>query len=310
MTKSRNAHYFEGANPRAKKAVEHTKEMDAKYGAEIDACIDGTKLYNPESFDNAKALSVSVQNMQCTFMDTDSVSAILKKAGEGKTAILNFASYKNPGGMFIEGGKAQEECLCHESFLYNVLVQNNTYYAWYLNRALYSPDVIFERDNKAVKCDVITCAAPNYAAAAKYCDVTPKQNSVVLDSRIKFVLDIARDNHVDTLILGAYGAGVFGQSAREVGKIFSKYLKEDEYHCFKEVVFAVIPGGDNMSQLKLGVYEGAKVDMSKTCGKGSMHQAVLRQQGKITSEEFNDWYAAHCRKCIYEGEICMYGIDD
>ena len=34
---------------------------------------------------------------------------------------LNFASYKNPGGKFMDGSSAQEECLCHESILYEVL---------------------------------------------------------------------------------------------------------------------------------------------------------------------------------------------
>ena len=35
----------------------------------------------------------------------------------------------------------------------------------YTDRGLYSPDIVFEKDGRFVKCDVITVAAPNKAAA-------------------------------------------------------------------------------------------------------------------------------------------------
>jgi len=168
-------------------------------------------------------------------------------------AVLNFASYKNPGGMFLNGSKAQEECLCHESFLYNVLEQfRGDYYDWnnqhknkalYLNRALYSYNIIFEKDGISKVCDVITCACPNKSAAQKYQNVSDEENLRVLKSRIKYVLDIAVENNVGTLILGAYGCGVFGQDAREVAQIFKDYL-ETTYNCFDKVVFAVPEGRD------------------------------------------------------------------
>jgi uncharacterized protein (TIGR02452 family) len=48
-------------------------------------------------------------------------------------------------------------------------------------------------------------------------------------------------NNVDIPILGAYGAGVFGQNATVVAEIFRDTLSSKSYP-FKKVVFAVIAG--------------------------------------------------------------------
>lgn len=173
---------------------------------------------------------------------------------EGKTAILNFASHKNPGGMFIQGSRAQEECLCHESFLYNVLREKQDYYDWnsqnlnrglYVNRGLYSPSIVFQHDGEVAAFDVITCAAPNKKAAQKYQNVTNDQNSEELRKRIKFVLDIAKSQEVNTLILGAYGCGVFGQDATEVAQIFKTLLP---LYRFTKVIFAIPQGNGNFEK--------------------------------------------------------------
>lgn len=242
--------YFSKKNEKSSQAVTHTKEMLEKYAKEIDFSKRNTIIYTKEVKDLAKRTHIVPQN---TVLEMDSVSAILKYGADsnsGKIAVLNFASYKNPGGMFLEGSIAQEECLCHESFLYNVLKEFPEYYeynnqhknkALYTNRCLYSKDIFFERDNASCKCDVITCAAPNFTTASKYCNVTEKENSKALRERIKFVLDIAEDNKVDTLILGAYGAGVFGQSAEEVATLFKNIIESENYG-FSKIVYAIIPG--------------------------------------------------------------------
>lgn len=239
--------YWENKDDRRTKAIAHTKEMQNRYANEISTSIANTKVYDTDFiFELEKEHTADIE-----IVEMDSVSAICKYTN-GKTAVLNFASYKHPGGMFLNGSKAQEECLCHESFLYNVIESQKAYYSWnnahknkalYLNRALYSPDILFRN---SVSCDVITCACPNKSAAQKYQNVSNTENSKVLDSRIKFVLDIAKDNQIDTLILGAYGAGVFGQDATEVAMVFQKYLKE---YGFKKVVFA-IPTGLNLNKFK------------------------------------------------------------
>ena len=233
--------YYPNKEERAKLAQNHTKEMEDLYKDEIKDCIDETLVYNA----NSKRLN----NKQIIVVDEiDSVGAIFKYDNINEiTAVLNFASYNNPGGNFINGSKAQEECLCHESYLYNVLKGRIGYYkinhknknrSLYTDRALYSPNVRFTKECKDVFCDVITCAAPNKTAAQKYYNVSDEENSEVLKERIEFVLKIAQDNGVDNLILGAYGCGVFGQNPLEVAKIFKEFLS-GKYKCFNKVIFAI-----------------------------------------------------------------------
>lgn len=73
-------------------------------------------------------------------------------------------------------------------------------------------------------------------------------------SRIKFVLDIAKENQVDLLILGAYGCGVFGQDAEEVAEIFREYLNTT-HKCFEKVIFAIPKGRDKNFDAFEGFYE-------------------------------------------------------
>lgn len=243
--------YWSEKDKKAEQAVSHTKEMEKVYGKEIRDAIEHTAVYDVDFVCNREYTCEG----QIVLEALDSVSAILK-AAEGcknRMAVLNFSSYKNPGGGFIGGSKAQEECLCHESFLYNVLSQmTEKFYDWnnqnknramYQNRGMYTPGVVFMRDGKTAACDVITCAAPNFSAAHRYQKVSHEENREILKDRIRFVLDIARENQVNTLILGAYGCGVFGQNAREVAGIFKEYL-ETTHKCFEQVIFAIPEGKD------------------------------------------------------------------
>lgn len=114
--------------------------------------------------------------------------------------LLNFASYKEPGGMFLQGSMAQEESLCHASVLYPVLSSPCVMGMFYqkhgnrLNRGLYhsgllySPDVLFFRDRKGRRFDVITCAAPNKKAAQRYRHVTDQEAEQAMQHRIGSLL--------------------------------------------------------------------------------------------------------------------------
>lgn len=248
---SNNYHYLANASNRAKEAEQWVKKMEKEHPSEIAYSVKNTMMCRKENLDFSLSILPERYPQTAVKLEAlDSVSAVFKYTDQNsKTAVLNFASYKQPGGMFLQGSKAQEECLCHESTLYNVLARfEGTYYtvnrgrlnrALYQNVALYSPDIYFERNDASVKCDVITCAAPNFSAASKYCNVSREENTDVLKSRIKFILYLAATKQVDTLILGAFGSGVFGQDATEVAEITMKLLKR--YNgVFEKVVFAVI----------------------------------------------------------------------
>lgn len=231
----------------AEAAKQHTEEMDKRYSKEIKECIKTSTIYGtPDVIPPGNS-----PDTEPTFIfdNLDSVAAAEKYA-KGTTAILNFASYKNPGGMFLNGSKAQEECLCHESFLYNVLREMTGYYAYnnenknkalYKNRGIYSPNVIFEHDGKTFTADVITVAAPNKKAAQKYCSVEDEENLAHLHARIEFIRRIAEHKNVETLILGAFGCGVFGQDPTSVASAIKEIFKKSSV---KTIVLAV-PGKNN-----------------------------------------------------------------
>lgn len=221
------------------KAQKHTREME-KFKAETIESVITSEIFS----DCINNMIMPAENIKVVLSDT--VDALINNYDMNGTAVLNFASYKNPGGRFMDGSSAQEEALCHRSNLYNVLSSSykmHEYYEWnkkhlnkglYLNRALYTPGIIFDEKYRA---DVITCAAPNFSAASRYQQVSREENDRVLKDRISFLMKVIAMHNVETVILGAWGCGVFGQDPATVANIFNDELK---VHGVKNVIFAVI----------------------------------------------------------------------
>lgn len=269
--------YWSNSKARAESAKAWTEKMERGFRQEIASACKSTVGYtrltkggvvsDAQNTDEVTSSGRRRTLSQICITDTGVTDAIRAAASEisrqqgtvaDVIAALNFASYKNPGGKFLEGSRAQEECLCHESFLYNVLRRFHEYYGWnaqhlnkalYENRALYTPGIYFFSqdgnggDGKAFcSSSIITCAAPNKSAAQKYCNVSDEENRAVLEDRIRFVLDIAEYRRIDTLILGAYGCGVFGQDPGEVASIFKKQLfldSQNPRYGFRKVIFPI-----------------------------------------------------------------------
>ena len=221
-------------------------------------------IYYPEMLTVPKPIEKDV-SIQIDVIQETTTDAIFDFKECKSMAVLNFASYKNPGGMFIEGSMAQEESLCHESFLYNVLSSKRLMELFYiphqkmLNKSLYhsdllySPRVRFERKGQVKFVDVITCAAPNKKAAQKYQAVPDAIVHRIMYNRIDSLLYAAADQRVPVLVLGAFGCGVFGNDLEEVSLIFATLLNGKYRHSFEKVIFAV---PDKLSFLTMKKYLG------------------------------------------------------
>jgi uncharacterized protein (TIGR02452 family) len=186
------------------------------------------------------------------------IEAIVRLAREpgGHLACLSFASAKNPGGGFLGGAQAQEEALARSSGLYPCLVTQPEHYARnranasaiYLDLAIFSPHVPFFRDDdggwleRPALASVITCAAPNASALRQQERFDAGAIERALRRRAAFVLEVAVHHRVERFVLGAWGAGVFGNDPAMVASAFREQLRGDFAGAFAEVVFAVPPG--------------------------------------------------------------------
>lgn len=203
-----------------------------------------------------------------TFQAAEKYIRSPKYAGE-KVCVLNFASAMNPGGGVVRGSSAQEECLCRCSTLYFCLDEDDLWANFYLphreglsslhnDDLIYTPNVtVFKTDvAKPVTMeekdwydvDVITCAAPNlHRYFGHLMEALGEKDTPLIDveklaaihhKRITRILDIAVENKVDILVLGAFGCGAFMNNPFVVSKVMVQLAREYAM-AFKTIEFAV-----------------------------------------------------------------------
>jgi uncharacterized protein (TIGR02452 family) len=225
--------------------------------AAVKAAKKGTHLWKGGPMEptrppgNAGMTKIEVTN-ESTF------AALTRLASEGgHLGCLNFASAKHAGGGFLNGAEAQEEALCRASALYECLGAENVreYYirnrahhsCLYLDLLIASPNVPFFRDDdghlieKPVLSTVITAAAPNAGAIHQNEPDSIPSIEPTLRRRAAMVLELAANEGVEYLVLGAWGCGVFRNSPGMVADAFKTPLAPGgQWHgVFKHIVFAV-----------------------------------------------------------------------
>ena len=180
--------------------------------------------------------------------------------------VLNFASAKHPGGGFMNGSMAQEECLAYCSNLFHrQWPAGLEYYSYHRNHPspLYSnrmfiDNVVFFRNSnfelveQPVECKVLTSAAVN-AGIARRAGIAEADIRLSMKYRMQKILDVFITSGCTHLVLGAFGCGVFGNSAYDIATIWKELLYDDGYcFYFEEICFLVL---DTRGEGNFGAFE-------------------------------------------------------
>ena len=232
---------------------------------EMQNCIEETVLYSSEELSEMTKNELPETQFETQFevWRCSSLKAILHLAAEEdqeKLMCLNFASAKNPGGGFISGAEAQEESLARTSGLHDSLLQGWEYYethramesCFYTDMMIYSPKVpVFRKDkgellDQPVFCNFITSPAVNAGVVKRQEPERADEIFVAMDVRTDKMLALALNKGNETLILGAWGCGVFKNDPKEIAKLFKKHLHGKYKNKFKRVVFAILSKKEEM----------------------------------------------------------------
>ncbi|MEU8088194.1 TIGR02452 family protein [Micromonospora sp. NPDC049101] len=222
-------------------------------GEDVRAAVAGTRLHLPDEVPAAGDAKPGGGRVEVT--DESTLQAARRLAPGA--ACLVFASARSPGGGFLSGAQAQEESIARSSALYACLRAAPEFYAFhrdqrdlrYSDRVIFSPDVPVFRDDEGDLLDqpyttsFLTAAAPNLGAILREQPEHAAGVPAVLARRARRVLEVAAAHGRRTLVLGAWGCGVFRNDPATVADAFAYALREVDR--FDHVVFAIrdtVPG--------------------------------------------------------------------
>ncbi|MFY1620317.1 TIGR02452 family protein [Micromonospora sp. WMMD736] len=224
--------------------------VEVLVGAAVRAAVAGTRHHLP---DEVLAVRDAVPGVAAVEVTHESTLQAAYRLGPG-AACLVFASARNPGGGFLNGAQAQEESIARSSALYPCLRAAPEFYAFhraqqdlrYSDRVIYSPLVPVFRDDEGnlleqpYPTSFLTAAAPNLGAMARNQPAHAADVPAVLARRARRVLEVAAAHGDRSIVLGAWGCGVFRNDPAAVAGAFAEALHAVDR--FDRVVFAIRDG--------------------------------------------------------------------
>lgn len=227
---------------------------------DVQQAVKGTVIYPPEV--NPKAAIHYTFDTKIEVHNESTLAAAHRLVDLGQNpVILNFASAKNPGGGFLSGARAQEESIARASALYPCL-KGKPMYGYhrrlrdllYTDYAMYSPFVPVFRDDddtlleEPYLASIITAPAVNAGALER-----SRQDEVLpaMQRRIDKVLHIGIEHRHASIVLGAWGCGVFKNDPNAIARLFKEALQSRFLGAYQTVVFAVLNASRNRNTLQI-----------------------------------------------------------
>lgn len=233
------------------KRINIAKELDAYK----------SKEYRKKDIEKIEVNKFTESNNTCKYHVLDCGSGkvpFLDLFKHERVCILNFASSMNPGGGFLTGAKAQEEDLCYNSNLHDILNKHMDFYEYnrkHKENSLYSDGIIYTenvcffrnkfKNTEPVLVNVITCPAPNRGAALRN-GVKESMIETTMSRRLEQIIKVAIHNGNRSLALGAFGCGVFKNDINYVVKETKRLLTEEGYSkYFDNIIFPLLIKDNN-----------------------------------------------------------------
>lgn len=157
---------------------------------------------------------------------------------EENSLVLVFCSAKNPGGGVSRGSIAQEEDISLTTSWFFQVKDIKGFYLDKYSNAINTDNMIYVEkgfllkdkngnDLSPISVSFVGATAPNIKGMKDQgYSIDYKLIKKTLGLRVENILKLATQQNKETLILGAWGCGVFGLSSEMVAEVFNEKLNE------------------------------------------------------------------------------------